>query len=137
MADNNLFEVEIITPERIFYKANVNMIEFVSSEGEMGVYKDHIPLTTLLAPGVAKFHEEGTIKEAALYTGFVEILKDRVIIMAEIAEWPDEIDLNRAKEAKIRAERRLKGNDETINIVRAELALRRAIVRIELAERYK
>lgn len=129
-----LFQLKIISPDRIFYEGDVNMVEFTSSEGEMGVYADHIPLTTVLVPGIMKIHEESGIKKAALHAGFVEILQDRVMILAEIAEWPDEIDINRANEARIRAERRLGGlsGEQNINLMRAELALKRSLTRIKL-----
>ena len=129
-----LFQLKIISPDRIFYEGDVNMVEFTSSEGEMGVYADHIPLTTVLVPGIMTIHEENGIKKAALHAGFVEILQDRVMILAEIAEWPDEIDINRANEARIRAERRLGGlsGEQNINLMRAELALKRSLTRIKL-----
>ena len=85
-----------------------------------------------MAPGVLKIHEEGGVKEAALMSGFIEILPERITIMAEVAEWPDEIDGNRAEEARIRAERRLKEESGEIDTMRAELALRRALVRLSL-----
>ena len=75
---------------------------------------------------------DGEIKEAALLEGFSEILPNEVVILAETVEWPDEIDANRAKEAQIRAERRLQSQDGDMN--RAELALKRAIVRQRLAK---
>ena len=81
---------------------------------------------------VLKIHEEGGVKEAALMSGFIEILPERITIMAEVAEWPDEIDGNRAEEARIRAERRLKEESGEIDTMRAELALRRALVRLSL-----
>ena len=62
---------------------------------------------------------------------FVEILQDKITVMAEVAEWPDEIDANRAEEARIRAERRIKEGGEGVNIDRAEAALRRSLARIE------
>ena len=67
----------------------------------------------------------------------MEILQDRVTIMAEIAEWPDEIDVKRAEDAKARAEKRLTGNGEGLDVARAEVAMRKALIRIELAQRYK
>jgi F-type H+-transporting ATPase subunit epsilon len=76
------------------------------------------------------------VKEAALHEGFIEILPDKVIVLAESCEWPDEIDMNRANEAKIRAERRLKGAEGEIDEVRAELALRKALLRLDLGEKY-
>lgn len=130
MAD--LFKMHVITPERRFYDGEASMVELTTTEGDIGVYRNHIPLTAIVAPGVLKIHEEGEVKEAALISGFIEILPERITIMAEVAEWPDEIDANRAEEARIRAERRLKEESGEIDTMRAELALRRALVRLSL-----
>lgn len=130
MAD--LFKLHVITPERRFYDGEASMVELSTTEGDIGVYRNHIPLTAIVAPGVLKIHEEGEVKEAALISGFIEILPERITIMAEVAEWPDEIDGNRAEEARIRAERRLKEESGEIDTMRAELALRRALVRLSL-----
>ena len=130
MAD--LFKLHVITPERRFYDGEASMVELSMTEGDIGVYRNHIPLTAIVAPGVLKIHEEGGVKEAALMSGFIEILPERITIMAEVAEWPDEIDGNRAEEARIRAERRLKEESGEIDTMRAELALRRALVRLSL-----
>ena len=133
MADESRnFQVEIITPERVFYTGEATMIEFTSVEGEMGVYKNHIPLTTVLAPGIVTITEEDGQKKAAVHSGFAEILGDKVTLLAEIAEWPDEIDGDRAEAAKRRAEERLAAKTENLDVARAELALRRALVRISL-----
>ena len=130
MAD--LFKLHVITPERRFYDGEASMVELTTTEGDIGVYRNHIPLTAIVAPGVLQIHEEGEVKEAALISGFIEILPERITIMAEVAEWPDEIDANRAEEARIRAERRLKEESGEIDTMRAELALRRALVRLSL-----
>ena len=132
MADKTV-RLKIIAPERIFYEDDVPFVEFRTTEGEIGVYPGHIPLTSIIAPGVVRIHTtDGEIKEAALLEGFSEILPNEVVILAETVEWPDEIDANRAKEAQIRAERRLQSQDGDMN--RAELALKRAIVRQRLAK---
>lgn len=130
MAD--LFRLQIITPERKFYDGEASMVELSTTEGDIGVYRNHIPLTAIVAPGVLKIHEEGGVKEAALMSGFIEILPEKITIMAEVAEWPEEIDANRAEDAKVRAERRLKEESGEIDAMRAELALRRALVRLSL-----
>ncbi len=129
-----LFQLKIISPDRIFYEGEAWMVEFTSSEGELGVYADHVPLTTILVPGIMTIHEQDGIKKAAVHAGFAEILQDRVNVLAEVAEWPEEIDINRANEARIRAERRLGGasGEANINFVRAELALKRSLTRIKL-----
>lgn len=134
---NKLFGVKVICPERVFFEGDVEMLEMRTTEGEIGVLADHIPLTAVIAPGILRIMTGDTVKEASLNEGFVEILGDRVMILAESCEWPDEIDVARAQEAKTRAERRLKGSDGEIDEIRAELALRKALVRIDLAEKYK
>ena len=131
--DSKIFQVEIITPDRIFHKGEATRIEFNTAAGELGVYKKHIPLTTVLAPGIVKIYHEG--KEdviAAVHSGFAEILPDKVTLLAEIAEWPDEIDKNRAEAALKRAEERLANKTEAVDIKRAEFALRKALVRIDI-----
>ena len=132
--DSRVFEIEIITPDRIFHKGEATMIEFNTAAGEIGVYKNHIPLTTVLAPGVVTIHKDGEDNViAAVHSGFAEILPDKVTLLAETAEWPDEIDVERAQAAKARAEERLANKTEAIDVQRAELALRRALVRIDIA----
>lgn len=128
MADK--FMLIVNSPDRQFYQKEVSMVELATSEGEIGVYAEHIPLTSVLVPCVLAIHEEGATKKAAVHGGIVEILKDKVTILAEVAEWPDEIDVNRANEARVRAERRLKSGDANINMMRAELALKRSLARL-------
>lgn len=130
MAD--LFKLQIITPDRKFYQGDVEMVELTTSEGQIGVYAKHIPLTAVVAPGVLKIHESGQVKEAALMSGFIQIMPEQVTILAEVVEWPEEIDENRAAEAKTRAERRLQSHDANLDVARAELALKRALVRLEV-----
>lgn len=131
MADeNNFFKLEIITPDRVFYQGEASFIEFNTIEGMIGVYKKHIPLTTVLNPGIISITEADGVKKAALHTGFAEILDDKVTILAEIAEWPDEIDEKRAQAAKERAEERLANKSSDLDLARAELALKKALTRI-------
>jgi F-type H+-transporting ATPase subunit epsilon len=136
MADNNrLFQLKIISPDRIFFDGEADMIELKTTEGEIGIYKHHIPLTAIVAPGTLRIKRDNEEKVAALLDGFIEILKDGVTILAESCEWPEEIDVNRAEEAKLRAERRLKGAEGEMNETRAEAALRRSLIRLEVAEK--
>lgn len=132
MADKT-FNLRIISPTRIFFDGNVNMVEMKTTEGEIGVLAGHIPLTAILEPGILRIKQEETVKEAALHDGFVEIQKTRVTVLAESCEWPDEIDVTRAKEAKERAERRIKSGKKEVDMLRAELALKKAITRLNLA----
>lgn len=128
------FKLSIISPERSFFDGDCEFLEFVSTEGEIGVYAKHIPLTTILEPCVMKIHNDGEEKKAAIMGGFVEILGDKVTVLAEDAEWPGEIDRARAEQARKRAEDRLTAKQEGIDMRRAEAALKRAVARIEAAE---
>lgn len=132
----NLFKLEVVSPDRVFYTGDVEMVEMNTTEGEIGVYPGHIPTTAIVAPGMLRIHEEGEVKEAVLLEGIIKILGDGITILAEACEWPDEIDIVRANEAKIRAERRLKGLDGEVNVDRAAIALKRSIARIYAAEKY-
>ena len=134
MADN-VFKVEIITPDRIFYNGESDFIEFTTMSGEIGVYKNHLPMTTVLEPGVVNIKKGDQVQTAAVHAGFAEILGDKVTLLAEVAEWPDEIDLNRAEAAKRRAEDRLANHTEAIDVKRAEYALRKALIRESVAGR--
>ena len=133
MADNNLFELKMIEPDGMFFEGEGEFLEFTSVEGQMGVYKNHIPLTTILEPCVVKIHANGETKKAAILGGFIEIQKERITILAEDANWPEEIDVERAKAAKQRAEERLNQKEAGLDVVRAEAALKRAVARIGAA----
>ncbi len=111
------------------------MVEFNTTEGEIGIYKEHVPTTVIIAPGILTITEENEQKQAALHAGFVEILQDKVTIMAEIVEWPDEIDLERAQEALQRAQERLVSKTPETDIARAETALHRAVARINVLKK--
>lgn len=134
MAEGNKFNLKIITPDREFYAGDVEMVEFNTIEGEVGILKGHIPISMIIAPGVLTITSDGESTNAALHAGFVEVLPDRVTILAEIIEWPSEIDVERAKEAKDRAEARIRDVLEGTDIARAELALRRAMTRIDVTQ---
>ena len=122
----DLFQVEIITPDRIFFAGEADMLEFNTADGEIGVYKNHIPLTTVLEPGVVIIHNGDEQKVAAVHAGFAEILGEKVTLLAELAEWPDEIDINRAEE-------RIAAKSQNLDLKRAEYALHKALIRINVA----
>lgn len=132
--DNKLFHVTIISPDRMFYEGEAEMVEFNTTEGEIGIYKNHIPLTTIIAPGILTITNGDEKKLAALHSGFVEVLQDRVTFLAETVEWPDEIDISRAELAKERAEARIAQKESESDVFRAEAALRRALTRIDVKE---
>ena len=131
MADNK-FALKVMCPDRTFFEGEADMVEMNTTEGYIGVYPGHIPIATVLAPGILVIHNDGETKRAALHSGFARISPDNIMILAEVAEWPDEIDLNRAEEARVRAERRLSGTESGIDIKRAEAALKRSLTIISI-----
>lgn len=131
MADRDSLLLRIITPDRVFYENDVKMVEFNTTEGEIGVLPGHIPLTVIIKPGILDITETEGDKVAALHSGFAEILPDRVTILAEIIEWREEIDEGRAEAARQRAEERLRSKTPETDMMRAETALQRAVARIE------
>ena len=132
MADKSDFLLRIITPDRIVYENRADMVEFNTTEGEIGVLPGHIPMTVIVKPGVLYIHETGEEKKAALHAGFAEILPESVTILAEVIEWPSEINEDRAKSAMERAERRLQNKAPNTDIAKAETALQRALARIQV-----
>lgn len=124
------FRLKIITPERIFFDKDAYMVELNTTEGEIGVYAGHIPTTCIIKPGILTIRMDGEEKEAALHSGFIQILPDRVTILAEVIEWPEEIDLHRAEAAMERAKERIAHRTSETDIARAETALLRAMARI-------
>ena len=124
------FKLSIVTPDREFFNEEAEMVEFNTTEGEIGVYAGHAPLTVIVKPGILTVTQGETVRNAALHAGFVQILPDEVTILAEIIEWPEEIDQARAEAARQRAEERLAGRDQNIDLDRAQVALMRAVARI-------
>ena len=76
MAEEKSFQLRIVTPDRIFYEGEVSMVEFNTTEGEIGVLPGHIPMTVIVKPGVLMISEEEGVKQAALHSGFAEILPE-------------------------------------------------------------
>lgn len=126
------FTLRIITPDRVFFEDEVSMVEFNTTEGEIGILRGHIPLTVIVKPGILTITIDNQEKQAALHAGFAEILQDQVTILAEVIEWPEEIDVERAQAAKERAEERIAKKSSETDIFRAEAALKRAISRINV-----
>ena len=126
------FKIKIVTPERVFFEGDAEMVEFNTTEGRMGIYKRHVPTTVVLDSGVLIITLPDGQKKAALHSGFAEILPDKVTFLAETVEWPDEIDKERAEDALERAKKRIEGELDSgkTDMARAKTALRRAITRI-------
>lgn len=131
MADT--FQLEIVTPEKKVVETQAEEIQIPGKNGYLGVLPGHAPLITELAVGEISFRENSTEQHLAVAWGFAEVLPNKVTILAETAERPSEIDVNRARKAKERAEQRLTSGDTTVDVDRALDALQRAETRIEVA----
>lgn len=131
MADT--FKLEIVTPEKRVVDTTAEEIEIPGKNGYLGVLPGHAPLITELSVGEITFRENSTEQRLAVAWGFAEVLPDRVTILAETAERPNEIDVARAREAKERAEQRLTSGDTSVDVERALDALHRAEARLDVA----
>jgi len=132
------FTLEIVTPEHVVFTEEVNSLTIRGIQGELGILPGHIPFVTPLkvAPIEAKIN--GKTIAVAVHGGFAEVQGNKTIILAESAEMPEDIDLERAVAARERAERRLaRGGQDRIDQRRAELALQRAVTRISVASSSK
>lgn len=127
-------KLQVITPDAEFFNGDTTMVELNTANGEMGIFPQHIPLTVAVEPGVLKIHQDKEEKKAALLSGFIQIMPEKVTILAEACEWPEDIDGARANEARIRAERRLSEGSAEVDVARAEAALHRALVRLSLVD---
>ena len=127
--------LKLVTPTRALYESECDMAILRSVEGEFGVLPGHESFTTILSPGKLRVFNEEKEDLVAVLGGFVVIDDNKVTILSDQAELPEEIDLERAQAARERAENRLKGTAtaDDVNLKRAELALRRALVRIDIS----
>ncbi|GAE31310.1 F0F1 ATP synthase subunit epsilon [Halalkalibacter hemicellulosilyticus] len=126
--------VSVVTPDGKVYDGDVDMVSVRTIEGELGILPRHIPLVAPLTVGAVRLKKGTTVEKVAVSGGFVEVRPDQVTILAEAAELPSGIDVDRAQEAKKRAEQRIETNKkDEIDFKRAELALRRASNRLDVA----
>ena len=125
--------LDIVTPDRHVLTEEVDEVNIPGSEGYFGVLPGHLPLLTMIGTGVLSYQLKGKRHPFAVNGGFAEVLPDRVIIMADTLERPEEIDVERAREAKDRAEKML-ASKEPVDIDQTMAALMRAGVRIAVAE---
>jgi len=132
----NKILLEVVTPDRLLVSKEVDVVVATSVEGEFGVLFGHVPLLANLAVGELRFKDGNLTEYVAVAGGFAEVTGTKITILAEAAELAREIDVDRAKRARDRAEQRLaKSQAEQIDYARAEAALRRSMIRARVAER--
>lgn len=131
MAD--VLQLEIVTPERLVEKDVVTEIQIPGKNGYLGILPGHAPLITELGIGEITYVADRATYRLAVAWGFAEVLPDKVTILAEVAEKAEEIDVERARRARERAEERLKSGSADVDFQRAQDAMERAATRIEVA----
>ena len=128
--------LEIVTPERLAYEDDVDMVLVPGVDGELGILPHHTPLVSLLGVGELEIRKGGTSESFAIAGGFLQVRPDKVVVMAETADLASEIDLERAQEARREAERMLEtGFHEGADLAAARAQLQQALMRIRVAER--
>ena len=136
-------ELEVVTPEKLVLRENVDEVVIPGLGGELGILPDHTPLISQIQSGVLTYRKGTEKKSIHVSGGFVEILPERVSVLAEVAETPEEIDYQRAQEAKARAEKQLassggssvSGQDAEHDLDEIKEKLQKAINRMELAKK--
>lgn len=130
--------LDIVTPEKVAYSDDVNMVIARTTGGDIGILPGHAALIAALAIWPLRILTDNGELPIAMSGGFIEVQPEKIIILANYAELPDEIDIARAQTAKERAENRLRGgNKEDIDIARAEFALQRAMIRLTVGKQGK
>ena len=127
--------LEIVTPDRSVVTERVDEVEIPGDEGYFGVLPGHTPLLAMLKVGELWYRKGSEKFYLSIAFGFAEVLPDRVTILAQLAERPEEIDVARAEAAKRRAEERLARPSPDIDFERARLALMKSLVRLQVASR--
>ena len=129
-------QLEIVTPEKLAYSDEVDAVVLPGSEGELGVLPHHAPLISTLGAGELRLRKGGQEESFAIVGGFLQVLPDKVVVMAETADIASEIDLEKAQEARRQAEQALEGGSvEGADLAAARAALQTALLRIRVAER--
>ena len=131
-------ELIVVTPERQLLRESVVEVAIPGLDGQLGILPGHAPLMTELGIGELSYRVSTSSQPIlmAVVSGFAEVLPDRVTVLAETAERAEEIDVARAEEAKARAEKRLSAGDTNLDWDRANTALQRSLIRIQVARKH-
>jgi F-type H+-transporting ATPase subunit epsilon len=129
------FQLDIVTPERELFTGEVDSVLAPGVEGQLGVLPRHVPLITVLEDGLLVARREDTELTFAIHGGYMQVLGDRVIVLADVAEWAADIDIERAEAARRRAVELLKKQPPPETRAAVEQALGRSLVRLRVARR--
>lgn len=129
------FYLEIVASDRIFFQGDVEHLVITAIDGLLGIMAGHEPLVTSLPTGELKYMVEGEWKHAAISEGFIQVMPDRAVILADSCELPEEIDIKRAEQAKERAEERLRQKQSIREYYETQTALKRAMNRLKISQK--
>jgi F-type H+-transporting ATPase subunit epsilon len=127
--------LEIVTPDKNFFEGEVEMAIVRTTEGDIGILKDHEPIVAPVSVGAIRIKIDGEFREAACSGGFLTVDSERTIVITDAAEWADEIDVDRAKSSADRAAQRLEENYDELDVLRAKVSMERAMNRIRLSKK--
>ncbi len=127
--------LDVVSAERLVFNGEVEKVVAPGVEGQLGILPHHAPLMTTLDGGELFVTQHGSEVCISVTGGFMEVRPDHVIVLADAAEHVEEIDVQRAEEAKLRAEERLRTPVPDLDLAKAEAALRRSVMRLKAAER--
>ena len=127
-------ELQVVTPEQLLVHEEVHEAQIPGLGGYLGILPGHAPLLSELQMGELSYRKGNHWSYLTVFRGFVEVLPERIIVLAEVGERGEEIDVERAQRARQRAEERLKHpSDPDVDWNRAQVALQRAMIRIQVA----
>ena len=129
----NRLYLKVVTPDKLFFEGEIDMLVARTIEGDVGILLNHSPLVTILDIGRLVIKDGDERKIAACAGGYIEVRNNNITVVSDACEWEEEIDLNRAERAKERASKRLE--DKGTDTFKAELALKKAINRINVGNK--
>ncbi|MBQ3885796.1 MAG: F0F1 ATP synthase subunit epsilon [Ruminococcus sp.] len=130
------FHLEIVTTDRIFYKGDCEHLVITAIDGLLGILAGHEPLVTALPAGELKYMVDGKWRYAAISDGFIQVMPDKSVILADSCELPEEIDIKRAEEARERAEEKLRQKQSIKEYYQTQAALNRAMNRLKVSQKH-
>lgn len=130
------FYLEIVAADKIFFQGDCEHLVITAIDGLLGILAGHEPLVTSLPTGELKYMVDGEWEYAAISEGFIQVMPDRAVILADSCELPEEIDIKRAEEARMRAEERLRQQQSIREYYETQAALNRAMNRLKISQKH-
>jgi F-type H+-transporting ATPase subunit epsilon len=130
------FQLEIIATDRVFFKGECEHLVITAIDGLLGIMAGHEPLVTCLPTGELKYMVNGEWKYAAISEGFIQVMPEKSVILADSCELPEEIDIKRAEEARQRAEEKLRQKQSIFEYYQTQAALNRAMNRLKISQKH-